>query len=118
MEVYIATAYRYGWLNGSTHHVAAGIDQQAVIDATYREAYTCGGKYGYAVVRESDGKRIHYLPSSYGESGPSVNPRIALSERLGSDVLSRIEGGDKDVPAWLRELVDHHRACLEAIGVK
>lgn len=104
--VYIATAYRYGWLNNGHYLVWADTDERATLNAAKAECHSRGGKYGVSVHRVdgADSIEVAYFPSSYGENSAHHNERITLFDRLGSTVATAIENPDeKPVLNWIRE---------------
>lgn len=104
-SVYIATAYRWGWTNTGAYIVWADTSEAATVNAAQSECYGRGGKYGVEVRKhtEDDSESVAYFPSTYGESAPRFNRRIATAEHVGLAVMRAVEDGDAKVPQWIVE---------------
>ena len=98
-QLYLATAYRWGNLNGDQYHVYGGADREKALELAEIEAQDRGGKYGVEVREFSedgiDSKAIGYFLSSMDDDtsdGPIYNHRIDFHERLGSFVSQYASG--------------------------
>jgi len=135
-ETYIATAYRWGELNGHRYLVAAGTDRDLVIQAASAEVRERSGKYGVEVVSltlTGEQKRVAYLPSMCDEPAPRHNHRVDLAERIGHIVRDAVDDGTTwepdpeanrtgvqrqvpvEVPDWLRAAVERERKRAEVM---
>lgn len=97
--IYIATAYRFGWLNGHQYKVYVGTDKAKAIALADEECNSRGGKYGVEVVawsEDADGnmqsQSVTYSPSIYGEKRPAHNHRKDYFETLGHKMDRFAEG--------------------------
>lgn len=128
MDIFIATAFRWGWTNAHTYTVHVGLDEAAADDAAEEECESRGGKYGVEVLKfttPDDCERVSYYPSTYGEKEPHANYRIDAFERFGNWLGAAIEDDNStamlpatddprrlvptkvEIPQWIRSQYEH-----------
>lgn len=128
MNIYIATAYRWGWTNTDSYIVYVGTDESAANDAAEEERDSRGGKYGVEVLEYAsadESKRVSYFSSTYDEKEPRANHRIAAFEQFGNRLAQAIEDDDSEallpdpnderrliptkvkIPQWIRDQYAH-----------
>lgn len=118
--IYIAIAYRYGWLNGHWYILAASTVRETAEAYAQSECFGRGGKYGIEVVEMIEGqddKRVAYFPSAWGEKEPTGNQRICLEHSFGTRLLSDIEERERkgeDVPKWIIDVLETERGIAKA----
>ena len=93
--IYLAVAYRWGWLNYHSYFVAIGHDERKVVLEAESECRGRGGKYGVEILKFTDGegshKQIKYFPSTYGEKYPGENHRIGKFKDVGQEIVCHYE---------------------------
>lgn len=103
MKIYIATAYRWGWINNGSYNVVITTKRHIAVSMAEGEAAGRGGKYGVEVRECEDGgstegvvvgEVIAYFPSAYGEKAASMNYRITLFEMVGNRIVPERENGN------------------------
>ena len=97
MQIYLVTAYRWGWLNGHQYQVYCGTDREKAIHLAQDEQEGRGGKYGCAVYEWNEQgaqcKRIAYYGAMMNaEEAPFHNWRIDYFQQLGHILESYTEG--------------------------
>lgn len=106
--LFTVMAYRYGWKNGGTRHVAVEVDLDRAILRAQEDHGGPGSKYGVAVygwtsslsgvdrsgeLSQQESKLLHYLPSSYEEKEPYENERINMFTNIGQFVHGVVTEG-------------------------
>lgn len=88
--IYIAMAYRWGYLNGGHYHIYVGTDREKAVALAQAENSDRGGKYGCVVLEfgeDAEGKQqqqqVAYFPSAWGEDALFHNYRIDMFQSLG-----------------------------------
>lgn len=120
-NVYIATAYRFGWTNAYSYVVAATTSKAKALSDAEDEQQGRGGKYGVEVKEHSvkSVKLVAYFPSFSGESEPHMNWREDAALHVGYDVMDAYENGERvagsdgllhyrkirNFPKWLAKMV-------------
>lgn len=103
-RIYVAIAYRWGYLNLHHYLIAAGCDKEKIVALAQCEADDRGGKYGCVVYEMLDSSatetmtEVAYSPSSWGEGHPHHNYRIDFYETLGHKLAEVVERGVTGTP--------------------
>lgn len=93
--IYLAIAYRWGWLNNHSYFVAIGHDGRKITLEAESECRGRGGKYGVRVLKftkpEGVYEEVAYFPSTYGEESAYENHRIGMFENVGLEIITHFE---------------------------